>query len=202
MSIPIQFNWLHPSVLPVYRSGRYESSRCVVPDYRFCLSAPAVLSCLHQYTDTGSAVCLRCFPESSAARPTGSGYGCRVGLRGLSNVFRYAGQGRRRRSHNADCGRLLNAYFAQAVSGIVMVILGTAGGLFAAGTSVFVVAVFQSAEAEQLIKTDQVLIAFFFAASSVQQVGRSIVLQGFPVCFVAAAFDVLITSVIILNLPD
>ena len=36
---------------------------------------------------------------------------------------------------------------------------------------------------------DQVLIAFFFTASSVQQVGRSIVLQGFPVCFVAAAFD-------------
>uniref|UniRef100_UPI003F9C97A4 hypothetical protein n=1 Tax=Snodgrassella alvi TaxID=1196083 RepID=UPI003F9C97A4 len=97
---------------------------------------------------------------------------------------------------------LFDAYFAQAVSGIVMVILGTAGGLFAAGTSVFVVAVFQSAEAEQLIKTDQVLIAFFFAASSVQQVGRSIVLQGFPVCFIAAAFDVLITSVIILNLPD
>ena len=70
-----------------------------------------------------------------------------------------------------------------------MVILGTAGGLFAAGTSVFVVAVFQSAEAEQLIKADQVLIAFFFTASSVQQVGRSIVLQGFPVRFVAAAFD-------------
>jgi len=47
----------------------------------------------------------------------------------------------------------------------------------------------QSAEAEQLIKTDQILIAFFFTASSVQQVGRSIVLQGFPVRFVAAAFD-------------
>ena len=70
----------------------------------------AVHSCLHQYTDTGSAVCLRCFPESSAARPTGSGYGCRVGLRGLSDVFRYAGQGRRRRSRNAGCG-----LFAQCV---------------------------------------------------------------------------------------
>ena len=85
--------------------------------------------------------------------------------------------------------QLFDTYIGQAVFGIVMVILGTAGGLFAAGTSVFVVAVFQSAEAEQLIKADQVLIAFFFTASSVQQVGRSIVLQGFPVRFVAAAFD-------------
>ena len=141
MSIPIQFNWLHPSVLPVYRSGRYESSRCVVPDYRFCLSAPAVHSCLHRYTDTGSAVCLRCFPESSAARPTGSGYGCRVGLRGLSDVFRYAGQGRRRRSRNADCGRLLNAYFAQAVVGVVVVVLGSTDGLFGLGSAVLVIAV-------------------------------------------------------------
>ena len=40
------------------------------------------------------------------------------------------------------------AITVQPVFGIVMVILGTAGGLFAAGTSVFVVAVFQSAEAE------------------------------------------------------
>ena len=81
--------------------------------------------------------------------------------------------------------QLFDTHFGQAVFGIVMVILGTAGGLFAAGTSVFVVAVFQSAEAEQLIKADQVLIAFFFTASSVQQVGRSIVLQGFPVSLVA-----------------
>ena len=82
-----------------------------------------------------------------------------------------------------------DTHFGQAVSGIVMVILGTAGSLFAAGTPVFVVAVFQSAEAEQLIKADQVLIAFFFTTSSVQQVGRSIVLQGFPVSLVTAAFD-------------
>ena len=61
--------------------------------------------------------------------------------------------------------QLFDTHFGQAVFGIVMVILGTAGGLFAAGTSVFVVAVFQSAEAEQLIKADLVLIAFFFAAS-------------------------------------
>ena len=85
--------------------------------------------------------------------------------------------------------QLFDTHFGQAVFGIVMVILGTAGGLFAAGTSVFVVAVFQSAEAEQLIKADQVLIAFFFAASSIQQVSRSIVLQGFPVSLVSAAFN-------------
>ena len=48
-----------------------------------------------------------------------------------------------------------------------MIILGTAGGLCAAASPVFVVVVFQSAEAEQLIKADQVLIVFFFAASSV-----------------------------------
>ena len=85
--------------------------------------------------------------------------------------------------------QLFDTYIGQAVFGIVMVILGTASGLFAKGSPVFVVAVFQSAEAEQLIKADQFLIAFFFTASSVQQVGRSIVLQGFPVRFVAAAFD-------------
>ena len=39
--------------------------------------------------------------------------------------------------------QLFDTYFGQAVFGIVMVILGTAGGLFAAGSSVFVVAVFQ-----------------------------------------------------------
>ena len=65
-----------------------------------------------------------------------------------------------------------------------MVILGTAGGLFAVGTSVFVVAVFQSTEAEQLIKADQVLIAFFFTASSVQQVDlAALVLRDFGIYF-------------------
>ena len=160
MSIPRRFHCLHPSVPPVCLSGRYGSSRCVVPDYRFCLSAPAVHSSLRQYTDTGSAVCLRCFPESSAARPTGSGYGCRVGLRGLSDVFRYAGQGRRRRSRNADCGRLLNAYFAQAVVGVVVVVLGCADGLFAGSSAVLVVAVVVSSEMQELVTANQVLAAF------------------------------------------
>ena len=100
MSIPIQFHRLHPSVLPVYRSGRYGSSRYVVPDYRFCLSVPAVHSCLRQYTDTGSAVYLHCFPEPSAARPTGRWCGCMVCRHGLAGVFRSAGRGHRRHSHN------------------------------------------------------------------------------------------------------
>ena len=160
MSIPRRFHCLHPSVPPACRSGRYGSSRCALPDYRFCLSAPAVHSCLRQYTDTGSAVCLRCFPESSAVRPTGSGYGCRVGLRGLSDVFRYAGQGRRRRSRNADCGRLLNAFFAQAVVGVVVVVLGCADGLFAGSSAVLVVAVVVSSEMQELVTANQVLVAF------------------------------------------
>ena len=160
MSIPRRFHRSHPSAPPASRSGRYGSSRCVVPDYRSGLSAPEVHSSLHQYTDTGSAICLRCFPESSAARPTGSGYGCRVGLRGLSDVFRYAGQGRRRRSRNADCGRLLNAYFAQAVVGVVVVVLGCADGLFAGSSAVLVVAVVVSSEMQELVTANQVLAAF------------------------------------------
>ncbi|WP_141675250.1 MULTISPECIES: hypothetical protein [unclassified Gilliamella] len=44
------------------------------------------------------------FPESFLSRPTGSGYGCRVGRHGLSDAFRYAGLRRRRRSRNAGCG--------------------------------------------------------------------------------------------------
>ena len=121
---------------------------------------------------------------------------------GLAGVFQSAGRGHRRRSRSVQYGSAVR--YALRSGGIQHRNgnTGTAGGLFAAGTSMFVVAVFQSSGTEQLIKTDQVLIAFFFTASSVQQVGRSIVLQGFPVCFIAAAFDVLITSVIILNLPD
>ena len=65
------------------------------------------------------------------------------------------------------------------VFGIVMVILGTAGGLFATGKPVFVVAVFQSAEAEQLIKADQVLVAFFFTVSLYNDIYANIALSNF-----------------------
>ena len=60
-----------------------------------------------------------------------------------------------------------------------MVILGTAGGLFATGTPVFVVAVFQSAEAEQLIKADQVLVAVFFTVSLYNDIYANIALSNF-----------------------
>jgi len=52
MSIPRRFHRLHPSATLACRSGRYGSSRCVVPDYRSGLYAPAVHSCTGQYTDT------------------------------------------------------------------------------------------------------------------------------------------------------
>ena len=60
-----------------------------------------------------------------------------------------------------------------------MVILGTAGGLFATGTPVFVVAVFQSTEAKLLVKADQVLVAVFFTVSSYNDIYANIALSNF-----------------------
>ena len=51
------------------------------------LSAPAVHSCTGRYTDTGSAVCLHCFPESFAARPTGRWCGCRADHPDPAGIF-------------------------------------------------------------------------------------------------------------------
>ena len=119
-----------------------------------------VRSCSDLYRYTGWWDDSSRFPESFLSRPTGSGYGCRVGLRGLSDVFRYAGQGRRRRSRNADCSRLLNAFFAQAVVGVVVVVLGCADGLFAGSSAVLVVAVVVSSEMQELVTANQVLAAF------------------------------------------
>ena len=104
MNIPRRFHRLHPSAPPACRSGRYGSSRCALPDYRFCLSAPAVHSCFRQYTDTGSAVYLRCFPESSASCPTGRWCGCMACRLGPAGVFRCAGQVHRRRSRSVQYG--------------------------------------------------------------------------------------------------
>ena len=75
--------------------------------------------------------------------------------------------------------QLFDTHFGQAVFGIVIVILGTASGLFAAGTPVFVVAVFQSAEAEQLIKVDQVLVTVFFTVSLYNDIYTNIALSNF-----------------------
>ena len=79
---------------------------------------------------------------------------------GLAGVFQSAGRGHRRRSRNADCGRLLNAYFAQAVVGVVVVVLGCADGLFAGSSAVLVVAVVVSSEMQELVTANQVLAAF------------------------------------------
>ncbi|PIT14231.1 hypothetical protein BGI33_08105 [Snodgrassella alvi] len=84
---------------------------------------------------------------------------------------------------------LFDAYFAQAVLGVVVVVLGGTDGLFGLGSAVFIVAVAVSSEMQQLVTADQIVVAVFFSVFAVQQVGSSIILQGFPVSLVAAAFD-------------
>ena len=118
MSIPRRFHRLYPSAPPACRSDQCGSSRCVVPDYWSGLFAPAVHSCLHQYTDTGFAVCLHCFPESSAVRPTGRWCGCMACRHGLAGVFLSAGRMHRRRSHSVQYGSC-STYFGQVIFGIV-----------------------------------------------------------------------------------
>ncbi|PIT58767.1 hypothetical protein BHC59_01425 [Snodgrassella alvi] len=61
---------------------------------------------------------------------------------------------------------LLDAYFAQAVLGVVVVVLDGTDGLFGLGSAVLVVAVAVSSEMQQLVTADQVVFA-------VQQVGVS-----------------------------
>nr|WP_232335999.1 MULTISPECIES: hypothetical protein [unclassified Snodgrassella] len=84
---------------------------------------------------------------------------------------------------------LLNAYFAQAVFSIVVVVLGCADGLLAGSSAVLVVAVVVSSEMQELVTANQVVIAVVFSVFAVQQVGSGIVLQGFPVSLITAAFD-------------
>ena len=130
------------------------------------------------------------FPESFLSRPTGSGYGCRVCLRGLTSVFFDASaKGVIEVAVSFGFVELFDAYFAQAVFGIVVVVLGGADGLFGLGSAVLVIAVVASSEMQELITANQVVVAVVFSVFAVQQVGSSIVLQGFPVSLVAAAFD-------------
>ena len=70
-----------------------------------------------------------------------------------------------------------------------MVVLGVTGGLFALGFAVLVIAVVMASEMQELITANQVVVAVVFSVFAVQQVGSGIVLQGFPVSLVAAAFD-------------
>jgi hypothetical protein len=54
---------------------------------------------------------------------------------------------------------LFDAYFAQAVLGVVVIVLGSADGLFGLGSAVLVVAVAVSSEMQQLVTADDILIA-------------------------------------------
>jgi hypothetical protein len=54
---------------------------------------------------------------------------------------------------------LFDEYFAQAVLGVVVVVLGGTDGLFSLGSAVLVVAVAVSSEMQQLVTADDILIA-------------------------------------------
>jgi hypothetical protein len=54
---------------------------------------------------------------------------------------------------------LFDAYFAQAVLGVVVVVLDSTDGLFGLGSAVLVVAVAVSSEMKQLVIADQVVVA-------------------------------------------
>ena len=84
---------------------------------------------------------------------------------------------------------LFDAYFAQTVFGIVMIVLGCADGLFGLSSAVLVVAVVVPSEMQELVTANQVVVAVVFSVFAVQQVGSGIVLQGFPVSLITAAFD-------------
>ncbi|MBI0102929.1 hypothetical protein H3T80_01995 [Gilliamella sp. W8145] len=84
---------------------------------------------------------------------------------------------------------LFDAYFAQAVFSIVVVVQGCADGLFAGSSAVLVVAVVVSSEMQELVTANQVVITVVFSVFAVQQVGSGIVLQVFPVSLITAAFD-------------
>ncbi|WP_144235374.1 hypothetical protein [Snodgrassella alvi] len=84
---------------------------------------------------------------------------------------------------------MFDAYFAQAMFGVVVVMLGGAGGLFGLGSAVLVVAVVVSSEMQELVTANQVVVAVVFSVFAVQQVGSGIILQGLPVSLIATAFD-------------
>ncbi|WP_239428556.1 hypothetical protein [Snodgrassella communis] len=72
---------------------------------------------------------------------------------------------------------------------VVAVVLGGAGSPFGSGSAMLVIAVVMASEMQQLVTANQVVVAVVFSVFAVQQVGSGIVLQGFPVSLVAAAFD-------------
>ncbi|PIT16970.1 hypothetical protein BGI33_03355 [Snodgrassella alvi] len=96
---------------------------------------------------------------------------------------------------------LFDAYFAQAVFSVVVVVLGGADALFDLGSAVLVVAVVVTSEMQELITANQVVVAVVFSVFAVQQVGGRIVLQSFPVSLVAAAFDSAGAIIVVIGLP-
>ncbi|WP_180297311.1 hypothetical protein [Snodgrassella alvi] len=54
---------------------------------------------------------------------------------------------------------MFDAYFAQAMFGVVVVVLDSTDGLFGLGSAVLVVAVAVSSEMQQLVTADDILIA-------------------------------------------
>jgi hypothetical protein len=70
-----------------------------------------------------------------------------------------------------------------------VVVLGGADGLFTGSSAVLVVAVVVSSEMQELVTANQVVVAVVFSVFAVQQVGGRIILQGFPVSLVTAAFN-------------
>ncbi|PIT14821.1 hypothetical protein [Snodgrassella alvi] len=68
---------------------------------------------------------------------------------------------------------LFDAYFAQAVFGVVVIVLSSNDGLFGLGSAVLVVAVVVTSEMQELVTANQVVIAVVFSVFAVQQVGGS-----------------------------
>ena len=96
---------------------------------------------------------------------------------------------------------LFNAYFAQAVFGVVVVMLGGTGGLFTGSSAVLLVTVVVSSEMQELVTANQVVVAVVLSVFAVQQVGSGIILQGFPVSLVATAFDSAGVIIAVIGLP-
>ncbi|PIT17304.1 hypothetical protein BGI32_03025 [Snodgrassella alvi] len=84
---------------------------------------------------------------------------------------------------------------------IVVVVLGGANALFGLGSAVLVVAVVVPSEMQELVTANQVVVAVVFSVFAVQQVGSGIVLQGFPVSLITAAFDSAGVIIAVIGLP-
>ena len=82
-----------------------------------------------------------------------------------------------------------------------MIVLGCADGLFGLSSAVLVVAVVVPSEMQGLVTANQVVIAVVFSVFAVQQVGSGIVLQGFPVSLITAAFDSAGVIIAVIGLP-